>query len=86
MIATSDKTKFTPPEIARRWGIKPDKIIGWIRSGELAAMNAATKPGGRPRYLIDVRDVEAFELKRSVTPAKKTARPRWKQVGTTEYF
>ncbi len=33
MIAT--RTKLTPPELGRRWGLDPHKIVGWIRSGEL---------------------------------------------------
>ena len=66
--------KLTPPELARRWRISPDKVLNWIRSGELRAMNAATKQTGRPRYLVDPSDVEAFEARRTVQQAPKSPR------------
>lgn len=61
--------KVTPPELAARWGISPDKILFWIQSGELRAIDASLLPGrGRPRYLIDEDDIEAFERGRQVAP------------------
>ena len=56
-----DRTKLTPPELARRWGVSPDKILAFIRSGELRAVNAAASPNGRPRWLIDLADLAVFE-------------------------
>ncbi len=68
------RTKLTPPQMARSWGIDVAKILGWIRSGELKACNAATHPGGRPRWLIDVREIEAFEARRSSQPTPRKPR------------
>ena len=70
----SIKTKMTPPELARRWGISADKVTYWISTGELRAIDASLKRGERPRYLIDVADVEAFENSRTVIPAVKPTR------------
>ena len=83
---TPVRSKLTPPEVARRWGISPEKVISWIQSGELRAMDASAKPGGRPRYLIDIRDLEAFEMRRSVTTVPKTRRQRKTQPGVIQYF
>ena len=58
-------TKITPRALARRYRVSPDKVLGWIRSGELRAINVATKPGGRPRFLIDEKDIAAFEERRA---------------------
>lgn len=62
--------KLTPPQLARRLGVGVDKVLNWIRTGELRAINGATNPHGRPRYLIDVTDVELFEAARRVVPKK----------------
>lgn len=67
------KTKMTPPQLARRWGVSPDKIVFFILTGELRAIDASLKRGTKPRYLIDVADVEAFEAARTVVPAVKPA-------------
>jgi excisionase family DNA binding protein len=74
----SHGTRLTPPQLARQLGVSPDKIVGWIRSGELRAVNIAANPKGRPRYIIDPKDVEAFEARRSIhkTPSVPRRRKR----------
>jgi hypothetical protein len=82
-----DKTKLTPPELARLWGISPDKVLTWIRRKELRAINVATGQNGRPRYLIDIEDVRAFESRRAVA-APVESRPRAKRTSpdVIEFF
>ena len=72
----TEKQKLTPPEIARLWGITPDKVLRWIYAGELRAIDASTKQGGRPRYLVDREDLATFERKRSTAPAPAKPAPR----------
>lgn len=68
-VTEAVRRKITPPELAARWGVAPEKILFWIKSGELRAMDASLlRCGGRPRYLIDEDDIEAFELMRQATP------------------
>ena len=67
---------MTPPQLAREWGICADKVLRWIESGELHAIDASTRRGGRPRYLIDRADIAAFEGQRAVVPAVKAVRQR----------
>ena len=68
------RQKISPPQLARRYGVSPDKVLTWIRSGELRAMDASTKRGGRPRYLIDEDDIRAFEDGRAVVPPSAPTR------------
>ena len=74
----SSRRKLTPPQVAARYGVSADKVLGWVRSGELPAFNAATRPGGRPRWLIDVDDLADFERRRAAAPAPPP-RPRQKR-------
>lgn len=79
--------KVTPPQLAKRYHVDPSKIVGWIKSGELPAVNLATRTTGRPRWAIDEADVELFELRRSATPTPKTAkRQRRKDTKIIEFF
>lgn len=64
------KKKMTPPEIARRFGVDSAKVHAWIRSGELKAIDGSTHKGERPRFLVDVADLEAFERSRTVVARK----------------
>jgi len=84
----TSRTKLSPPQIARRWGVSPQKILAWIRSGELRAIDAATHRGGRPRYLVDIADLAAFEQRRAVVvpPATRRCRRRRRDAGITVYF
>jgi len=73
---------LTPREVARRWRIHVDKILVFIRAGELRAFNVASKASRRPRYLVPEEAVREFEAARaacpggsaSAAPAKRRAR------------
>jgi excisionase family DNA binding protein len=80
------KKKFTPPEVAARYGVGRDKVLGWIKSGELRAINAAAKPGGRPRYLIDQEDLVLFEQRRAVGIPPAPTRPMRRGMSVIEFF
>jgi len=60
--------KLSVPQVARQLGVAENKIYAWIRSGELRAINLARSTHGRPRYGIDLADIEAFETGRQVIP------------------
>ena len=77
---------FSPPEVAAKFGQRPESIIAAIRTGELPAANFAAKGRTRPRYRIHRDDLEAFIRRRAVVPAAKPApRPRREAVGVTQY-
>jgi hypothetical protein len=83
----SSGSAYTPPELAREWGVSPDKILGWIRSGELLATNVAASQGGRPRYRIDAEAIRSFQQRRSNhTPAPVRARPKRASPDVIQFF
>ena len=78
---------ITPPQLAERYAINVDKVLGWIRSGELAAINVAAKPNGRPRWRITAEAVIEFEQRRSSKPPiTPTRRRRRKDPNVIEFF
>ena len=82
-------TAITPPELARRYGVHVYKILSFIRSGELAALNLATRRSGRPRWKITPEAIAAFERSRSSSaPPARTPRHRRPKLdaNVTEYF
>ena len=87
--ATKDKTPtmLTPPMLAKRLGISPDKVRDWIKSGQLAATDVSKKPGGRPRYRISEEAIREFKKKRQPEkPLPTPRRRRKKDPGVTEFF
>lgn len=70
-----DPTPYlTPPEIAAKYGCKPETVIGWIRSGELRAINLARPGSLKPRFRISYEALELFELARAVVPREPVVR------------
>ena len=72
-------TYVSPPQLAKMWMCNVSKILGFIRSGELAAINLATCLGGRPRYRITTEAIRDFELRRTVVPPPTQVARRRKQ-------
>jgi hypothetical protein len=70
MPSTTARRKITPPMLAERWGVSSDKIVHFIVTGQLRAIDASLRRGDRPRYLIDEDDITAFEASREVVPQK----------------
>ena len=59
---------FRPRDLALRWGVCVDKVLNFIRSGELRAFNVAAKTSKRPRYRIPVESVRQFEEQTRAAP------------------
>lgn len=74
MKTAIEKRKLTPPEIAVQFGVDVMKVLAWIKSGELRAIDGSARRGKRPRYLVDIEDLEAFEAARAIVPAVKPTR------------
>jgi predicted site-specific integrase-resolvase len=68
---TTDRTWLTPPQLAKRWGVSVKKVLLWINSGELRAVNMAVSLSVRPRYRIFEQDITAFEDRRSAPPVRE---------------
>jgi hypothetical protein len=84
-----EKETRTPPEQAKRWGVSNNKVLFLIRTGQLLAFNLAASPTNRPRYVIRVADIEAFEASRQVIPdggESTTCRLRRRAAGTIKEF
>jgi predicted site-specific integrase-resolvase len=77
------KQRLSAPQLAEEFTVSVNKIHAWIESGELRAVNLATKRDGRPRYSIRREDVDAFERSREATPSvvpRASARKRRRTV------
>lgn len=82
----NQRSTLTPPQIARRYGISDEKVLTWIRNGELRAINIAAKSDGRPRYAVHESDLLEFERRREVVPPPKSPKRRKKKMDIIEFF
>ena len=73
--------------LAEYWRVSRDKVLTFIHSGQLHAINLATKPNGRPRYRIPLSAIEEFEMIRAVQrqpPSRRSKRHRDPEI--IEFF
>jgi hypothetical protein len=74
----------TPRELSRQLRVGVKRLLGWIRQGELAAINVAD-PGRRPRYIILPDQLASFLRRREVQPARPAPRRR-KRSTPVDYY
>ena len=82
------ESHLTPPALAERWGVAPEKILGFIRTGTLRAFDVRGQGSTRPRYRIPLDAIVEFESRRSARrPVKAARRTRQKQAADyVKYF
>ena len=86
-MPTVDQQTVTPPELAKLWRVKPERVLVWIKSGELRAFDVSSRPGvGKPRYRIPQDAIIEFENRRSAAQVKTTRRRRKRPADVIEYF
>src|SRR5215213_2439813 len=85
VAAVREALKDVPPrngysvaDLCTRWKIGADKVNGFIRRGELVAVNVATNTTARPQWRITPEEVARFEAKRTSAPTPKVPRRRRK--------
>src|SRR5205085_12519 len=76
---------YTVADLCHRWRIGSDKVLAFIRKGELVAVNVAANLSGRPQWRVSEEEVRRFETRRSSAPTPKPARRR-RQTGLVDYF
>jgi excisionase family DNA binding protein len=69
------KKWLTPPDVARLLGVGADRVVAWIRSGQLASANVGDGLK-RPRFRISPESLEAFLASRAAGPAPRVAHRR----------
>jgi hypothetical protein len=86
--ATSTTKYWTVGEYAKSRGIGEEKVLDWIASGQLAAINLAARAGGRPRWRIPQDAIDCFEAGRTSAPAVKppAAKRRSRPADYVQYF
>ena len=64
---------LNPAQVAEMWGISHDKVLEFIRTGELEAFNVASRKSRRPQFKIPLAALQAFQERRSGRdPARAT--------------
>ncbi|MDB5388934.1 MAG: Helix-turn-helix domain protein [Planctomycetaceae bacterium] len=83
-MRVGDTNYVTPKDIADRYGINQSKVLTWIASGELIAINTVTRRGDKPRWKIAPSALATFEAGRSSKPPVATPARRQRTRDTSD--
>lgn len=77
---------MTVTEVSRRFRVSPDKVRGWIKRGELSAINTADRRCGRPRFVVTAEALAAFERGRQAATPNTPKPPRRKRTNVIDFY
>ena len=77
---------YTPPQVAKRWGVKPESVVGLIKAGRLAAFTVSPPTSRRPRWRISEAAVLDFENAKVEPRAPAAKRRRVQATDVTEFY
>jgi transposase len=79
-------TTFGIKDICERFAVGEHTVLGWIRRGELRAIDVSRKQGGRPKWRVTPQALDVFELARTATPPPPRTRRKRPQADVIEFY
>jgi excisionase family DNA binding protein len=76
---------MTPRQVAAYLRVGRDRVLNWLRKGELGAVNLAA-PGDRPRFVVLPHHLAEFERWHAAAAPPKPARRRRRPAGYVDFF
>jgi predicted site-specific integrase-resolvase len=64
------RTTITAKQYAQQLGVSENKVLAWIRTGQLRALNVASNVKNRPRWKITADARREFEESRTAKPSE----------------
>jgi excisionase family DNA binding protein len=79
---------YTVQETQERYGVSEHTVLGWIKAGELRAVNVGRRPeAGKPRWRIPEDALAAFErLRTPIAPLPTERRRSRSAAGVIEFY
>lgn len=77
---------LTVADVARRYRVGEDKVRGWIRRGELSAINTSDRRCGRPRFVVTIDALAAFEKGRQAATPNAPKPKRRKKTNQIDFY
>lgn len=76
----------TTAEVAQQLAVDPGKVLDWIHSGQLVAVNVATNTGGRPRWRVSQESLAEFLARRKSQLPPSTRSRRKPKSDVIEFY
>lgn len=77
---------LTVRDLALRFRVGEDKVRGWIKRGELSAINTADRRCARPRFVVTAEALAEFERRRHAATPNAPKPKRRKKTTYIDFF
>ena len=78
---------YTVQDLQARYGVTVHTVLGWIRSGELRAVNVGRRSGAKkPRWRIPQAALDAFERLRTPGPPPPRKHRHQRSAEVIEFY
>lgn len=77
---------YSVQDICDRYGVGEHTVLGWIRRGELKAINVGRNPSGKKKWRVTEEALAAFEQLRTPTPPATPTRRRKRPVDVIQRY
>ncbi len=78
---------LTVKEVAKKLQVADRAVLGWIRRGEISAVDVSRFRGEKPRWRISEEALQAFLRDRQIHPAVRRQRKRRNErTNVVEFF
>lgn len=77
---------FGVKDLCERFAIGEHTVLGWIKRGELRAIDVSRNRGRRPKWRITPEALAAFEQLRTPTPSLPRTRRRNESANVIEFY
>jgi transposase len=85
-VTTDLAAGLTVRDVARRYRVGEDKVRGWIKRGELSAMNTADRRCARPRFVVTAESLAEFERRRQAATPDAPKPRRRKRTNEIDFY
>lgn len=83
----TDRRALNVKELCERFAVGEHTILGWIKSGELRAINVGRRPGSKkPRWRVTAEALATFELVRTHNSPPPRTRRRKHSTEVIQFF
>lgn len=79
---------YTVDQFAEQMGVPPNKVLCWIDSGDLVAVDTSVARAKRPRWRIGQDSIDSFLESRRSSPIKPVVKSKRssRMSGVTEFI
>lgn len=77
---------LTVADVARRYRVSPERVLRWIKRGELRAINRRDARCRRPAFVVTPEALADFERRREAAAPEAPKPPRRKRTMAIDFY